>query len=239
MGRRARMPRLRPAYRRRSGRGGFARLAGCRQSRWPRCRGAICRFLSGRRSRSFTRRIVGCVRSLAGWVARRRRFRGSCAVTRRLAVTPWRTGRRPRSGTRSGVPAVRRSRSSPSTTCCGSRCGTGSPASSPGRTAGSCRARMRVGLAAAMAADRTGGGRERGARSRSRTGSGSTSPMIRALALLVDQAVHHAQRGSVSRTKKVTARFKISRSLSSSRTYRRRRRSSSRSLVVSPSARSP
>ena len=59
-----------------------------------------------------------------------------------------------------------------------------------------------------------------------------------ALTLLVDQPVQ-AHRRSVSRAKKVTARFRISRSCSSSRTCRRSLRSSSRSSVVSPSSRSP
>jgi len=49
---RPRMPRSRQECRRRSGRGGFARVAGCPQSAWPRSRGATCRLPSGRRSRS-------------------------------------------------------------------------------------------------------------------------------------------------------------------------------------------
>ncbi len=40
---------------------------------------------------------------------RRRRSRGSCAATRRLARIAWSIGRRPRSGTRSGARAARRS----------------------------------------------------------------------------------------------------------------------------------
>ena len=68
-------------------RGGSGRLAGCRRSRWPRCRGATCRSLSGRRSRCCAPKRQGCARSPAGWVARRRRSRGSCAATHRLAVT--------------------------------------------------------------------------------------------------------------------------------------------------------
>ena len=47
-----------------------------------------------------------------------------------------------------------------------------------------------------------------------------------AISLFIDQPVQ-AHRRSVSRAKKVTARFKISRSCSSSRTWRRSRRSSS------------
>ena len=42
----------RPGCRRRLASGGFARVAGCRPSRWPRRRGGICRLPSGRRSRS-------------------------------------------------------------------------------------------------------------------------------------------------------------------------------------------
>ena len=80
---RTRPPRL--ACRRRLAAGGSATVAGCRLCRWPRCRGAICRSLSGRRSRSCTRSVSGCARSLAGWAVRRRRSRGSCAATRRRA----------------------------------------------------------------------------------------------------------------------------------------------------------
>ncbi len=51
----ARMLQGRPAFHRLSERGGSARVAGCHQSIWPRCRGAICRSPSERRSRSCTR----------------------------------------------------------------------------------------------------------------------------------------------------------------------------------------
>ena len=54
--------------------------------------------------------------------------------------------------------------------------------------------------------------------------------------LRVDQRQRLAHRRSVSRAKKATAFFKMSRSSSTMRTRRRRRRSSSCSAVVSPSA---
>src|SRR6266540_1338099 len=70
-------PILPPRHRRRACRkrlaaGGSATVAGCRRSRWPRCRDAICRSLSGKRSRFFTPSGWGCVGSLAVWVGRRR-----------------------------------------------------------------------------------------------------------------------------------------------------------------------
>ncbi len=49
---RLRMRRSRRGSRRRSGRGGFVRVAGCRRSAWPRSRGGICRLLSVRTSPS-------------------------------------------------------------------------------------------------------------------------------------------------------------------------------------------
>ena len=120
---RARTRRARRGCRRPVGVGGSARLAGCRLSRWLRCRGAICRLPSGRRSRSFMLSELGCARSRVGWVVPRRRSRGSCAATRRRGRIGWSIGRRLRSGTRSGARAARRCRSSPRTTAARVRAG--------------------------------------------------------------------------------------------------------------------
>jgi hypothetical protein len=120
---RARTPRRWPACRRRSGRGGSVRVAGCQRSAWLRCRGGTCRSPSGRRSRSCTHSTSGYARSPAVSAGRRRRFRGSCAETHRLARIAWTIGRRPRSGTRNGVPAARRSPSSRPTIGCASTAG--------------------------------------------------------------------------------------------------------------------
>ena len=154
--RRVRMPLRRLGCRRRSARGGFGRLAGCRQSRWLRCRSGICRLPGGKRSRSCTPSGSGCARSLAGSVGRRRRSRASCAATPRGVAMRSCTGQRRRSGTRSDARAARRSRSSPRTTRCASTCRSASPARSPGPRGSWCRALMCAGSVVGMGAVRTG-----------------------------------------------------------------------------------
>jgi hypothetical protein len=106
--RRARTRRPWLACRRPSAPDGSGRLAGCRRSRWPRCRGDTCRWLSARRSRFCARSSWGCARSLVGWVVRHRRSRGNCAATHRLAVARWCIGRRPRNGMPNGALAGQR-----------------------------------------------------------------------------------------------------------------------------------
>ena len=71
--------------------------------------GRYLSFGSGKRSPYFMLRVLGCGRSAAGWVVARRRSRGSWAGTRRLVIGMWSIGQRLVSGTRSGVPAARRS----------------------------------------------------------------------------------------------------------------------------------
>jgi len=154
--RRVRMRLLQPGCRRRSGQGGFVRLAGCRQSRWLRCRSGICRLPSGKRSRSSTPSASGCGRSLAGWVDPRRRSRGSCAATRPLAATRSCIGQRRRSGMRSDAPAARRSPSLPRTKRCVSTCRTALPARSRGPAAPQCRAMRCAGSVVATVAVKTG-----------------------------------------------------------------------------------
>ena len=117
---RARMRLVRLGCRRRLGRDGSGRLVGCRRFVWVRCRAAICRLPSGKRSPFVMRRVLGCVRSVAVWVVVRRRFRGRCGVTLLFVVEVWLIGQRLRSGTRSGVPVAPRFPSWPRTTPCAS-----------------------------------------------------------------------------------------------------------------------
>ena len=77
---------LRLACRRPLASDGSVRVAGCHLSLLPRCRGVTCRSPSGRRSLCCAPRSWGCARSPGGSVARRRRSRGSCAVTPGLAA---------------------------------------------------------------------------------------------------------------------------------------------------------
>jgi len=59
VGCRARTRRARLGCRRRSGRGGSGKLAGCHRSRWVQGQAALCPLPSGRRSRSCTLSVVG------------------------------------------------------------------------------------------------------------------------------------------------------------------------------------
>ena len=148
------------ACRRRSGRGGSAKLAGCRQSHWLRCRGVICRSLSGRRSRSFTLSSRVCERSRVEWVAHRRRSRGSCAATRRLARIGWSIGRRLRSGTRSDARAVRRSQARRQRCAAGVRAGTPCRHDRQARRRAGARTDCALRSVVGTVAVRTGGGRK-------------------------------------------------------------------------------
>jgi hypothetical protein len=94
----------------------------------------------------------------------------SHAVAYRATTAQWHAERR---ASRPKAPSSRRM-----TRCAGTR-GTGLPARSSGRTASWCRDLMRVGsVVGTAAAARTGVGRDPGVPSKSRTGSGSISPMI-------------------------------------------------------------
>jgi hypothetical protein len=95
---RARMRRQRRACRPRSASGGFGRVAGCRRSLSLRRRAGTCRSLSGRRSRSCVPAALGCGRSRACLVVRRRRSPGSCGATPQRAAAGSSIGPRPRSG---------------------------------------------------------------------------------------------------------------------------------------------
>ena len=90
--------------RRRSARGGSARMAGCRQANWPRCRGAICRSANEKRSRSCTLRASGFVRLRGGSADVHRRSRGNCVGTLRPAVTTCSIEPQLPSGTPTGAP---------------------------------------------------------------------------------------------------------------------------------------
>ena len=157
---------------------GSARLVGCRRSLWVRFRGVICRLPNGKRSPSSVRRVWGCGRSVVAWVVARRRFRGSCAVTRRLVVVVWFIGQRQRSGTQSGVPAARSSPSWPPTTNFVSMCRIVWVVRSPAQMVSWCQDPRCAGPVVVMGPERIDGGQRRGVLSRSRTGSGSTSPTM-------------------------------------------------------------
>ena len=75
---RAKMRRWRPAYPRRSERDGSAKLAACRRSAWPHCRGAICRLPSEKRSQSCMPSTLGSATSL------RRISRSPSTISREL-----------------------------------------------------------------------------------------------------------------------------------------------------------
>ena len=125
--------RWRPACRRRSGRGGSAKAGGMPPISLGPVVGALPVVRRARGDRDLARAGAGCVRSLGGWAGRRRRSRASCAATPRPVVAVWSIARRPPSGTPSGAPGARRSRSSPRTTRCGSTCRTGSRVINTGR----------------------------------------------------------------------------------------------------------
>ena len=90
--------RRRRACRRRLASGGSGRVAGCRRSPSPRCRGGTCRSPSGRRSRSCAPMGVVCERSRVGSAARRRRSPASLVATPRLAAALLSIEPAPRSG---------------------------------------------------------------------------------------------------------------------------------------------
>ena len=93
----------------------FGKVAACRRSRWPRRRGGTCRSRSARRSRCCARAGPECGRSRSSSVDRRRRSRGSCVVTPRLAAARLSIARRRRSGMPTGARGAPSQQSSPST----------------------------------------------------------------------------------------------------------------------------
>jgi hypothetical protein len=106
--------------------GGSERVAGCRRSACVRCQVATCRSASAKRSRCFARAARECGRSRGSFGVRRRRSRASCAETPRPAAAGSSTGRRPRSGTPTGVLGGRSRPSWPRTRRCGGTCRSGS-----------------------------------------------------------------------------------------------------------------
>ena len=165
-------------YHRRLGLDGSARLGGCHRSRWVRCRAVICRLPNGKRSPFFMRRVWGCARSVVALVVARRRFRGSCAATRQLVVVVWFIGQRQLSGTQSGVPAARSSPSWPPTTSFATTWRIVWVVRSPAQMVSWCQDPRCAGPVAVTEGELTGAGQHLGALSRSRTGSGSTSPTM-------------------------------------------------------------
>ena len=156
---RARMLGWWPVCRRRSARGGSARMAGCRQAIWPRCRGAICRSPNEKRSRSCTLRASGFVRLRGGSADVHRRSRGNCVGTLRPVVATCSIEPQLPSGTPTGAPDVRKSRSSPRTTNCANMCKTDSQASSPLLTGPACLDQMCAGSVGGTGAARSGSGK--------------------------------------------------------------------------------
>ena len=155
------------ACQRRLASGGFGRVAGCRQSPWPRCRGGICRSRSGRRSRS-------C--APWAWGARDRAPARPLAVDDLAGAAPQRRDARRRSrvprddravACGSARPASEAGEACARMRSCGGTCRIGSPASCSGRTGSRSGSGGAGGSVGVMAAGRIGAGRGRGARSRS------------------------------------------------------------------------
>ena len=173
MGFRARTWRWRLEYRSRSASGGSGRRAGwlrhtCRDHRsCPPC--GTSALPSAKRSRSGGLGALACGRLRVAWGERRLRSRASCGGTRRHGVATRTTGRRRRSGMRSGRHVGRSARSSRRIWCCGHMCRTGLPDRSlllVGQRFPVPQSAERGGGTGGV---RTGAGVRRGARSRSPT----------------------------------------------------------------------
>ena len=152
----------------------------------------------------------------SAWASRRRRSRGSCAATPRPAAAGSSTGPRRRSGTPIGGRGGRRSAKLASERRAAAvRAG---PARGRDRDAG--RGEPVPGPDGALdrspsrAPRRTAAGRARGARSRSPTGCGSTSPMMRSMRIsheAIYQSLYVQGRGALRR--ELTACLRTGRAL--------------------------
>ena len=149
--------------------GGFARVAGCRPSILRRCRGAICRSPSGRRSRSCSRVVVGCERSPVSSVAQHQPSPGSCSEMLRCGPVGLSIEPRPPRLMPTDAPDDQSRRSSRSTRSCGPMCKPGSPGLCGGPM-GASRARWSAGVGGVTDREKTGAGDNAGARSRSPVG---------------------------------------------------------------------
>ena len=161
----------------------LVRVSSARMAGWPlflssRFRDAICPLLSEKRSLFFTPATVGCVRSPAGWADHRRRSHVNCAATPQPVAEAWSIGPRTRSGIRIGAPGVRRLASSLRTTSFAGMSRIALVALSPAPMASWCQAPKCAGWVAVMGHERIDAGQARGAPSKSRTGSGSISPIM-------------------------------------------------------------
>ncbi len=136
-------------------------------------------FRSERISRCGGREVLACVRSRAVWVERRRRSRGSCGATRRRGAATWTTGRRRRSGMRSGRHVARKRRNWRPTRRCGTMCRTGWPVLSWHLAGPRCPDRRYRGRDGGTGDGRIGAGVWHGARSRLPSGYGATIRMTR------------------------------------------------------------
>ena len=149
--------------------GGSARVAGCRLSRSRRCRGAICRSPSGRRSRSCSRVVVGCERSRVSSVAHHQRSPGSCSEMLRCGPVGLSIEPRPPKLMPTVARDDRSRRSLLSTWSCGAMCRTGYPGLCGGPM-GASRARWSAGVGGVTDREKTAAGERRGVRSRSPVG---------------------------------------------------------------------
>ena len=165
--------------------GGSARVAGCRLSPSRRCLGAICPSRSGRRSRSCLLVVVGCGRSRASWVVRRRRSPESCNGTAPAGPS---IGPQPRRRMPTVAPDGRSRRSLRSTRSCVAMCRTGSPGLLSDLT-GALLVRRSAGAGGVTDREGTGAGESLGARSRSSADSGLTSPMMSRCASLMRRSI--------------------------------------------------
>ena len=165
------------ACRCRWGRAGFVTVAACRRSVSVRRRAATCRSPSARRSRCCGPRSAGCGRSPAGSAGRRRRSRGAAAQR----GDPWRQAGL--SGLGRAV-AGRAAAQRPKTAKLADERPAARVRAGPARRHGhALRTARDPGpgdrwMGRSKPPRRTGAGRRPGARSRSPTGSRSTSPMM-------------------------------------------------------------
>ena len=138
----ARLRLLEQACHRQSVRGGFVKLAGCRQFPLRPCQDGISHSVNAKTSRSCTPSRSAFARSRVESDVHPRRSRENCVATLRLAAATWNIAPPPRSGTPSAEPAARKWRSWQQTTSFVRMCKTASPARLPDLMVGQYQARQ-------------------------------------------------------------------------------------------------